>query len=35
VSVALARPSRIVEPDLKIPQTEHRERAARLFDLVL
>lgn len=35
LSVALARSFRIVDTDLKNPQTEHWQRAFRLFDLLL
>jgi hypothetical protein len=35
LSVALAKSFHILEPDLKNPQTQHWERAFRLFDLVL
>jgi hypothetical protein len=35
VSVALARTFKILEPELKNPQTEHWERSFRLFDLLL
>jgi hypothetical protein len=35
LSVAVARSFRIIEPELKNPQTTHWERAFRLFDLLL
>jgi hypothetical protein len=35
LSVALARTFRIVDPELKNPQTEHWERAFQIFDLLL
>lgn len=35
VSVALARTLRLLDPDMKNPQTVHWERAARLFDVLL
>jgi hypothetical protein len=35
LSVALARAFKIIEPDLKNPQTEQWERAFRIFDLLL
>jgi hypothetical protein len=35
ISLALARTFKIIEPDLKNPQTEHWERAFRIFDLLL
>jgi hypothetical protein len=35
LSVALARSFRIIEPDLKNPQTPHWERTFRLFDLLI
>ena len=35
LSVALARSFRILDTDLKNPQTEHWERAFRLFALLL
>lgn len=35
LSLALARAFKIIEPRLKNPQTEHWERAVRVFDLLL
>lgn len=35
LSVALARTFKIIDPDLKNPQTEHWERSFRIFDLLL
>ena len=35
LSLALARAFKIIEPRLKNPQTEHWERAIRVFDLLL
>jgi hypothetical protein len=35
LSLALARAFKIIEPRLKNPQTEHWERALRVFDLLL
>jgi hypothetical protein len=35
LSLALARAFKIIEPRLKNPQTEHWERAYRVFDLLL
>jgi histone H3/H4 len=35
LSVALARSFKLIDPRLKNPQTEHWERAFRLFDLLL
>ncbi|MGE5779710.1 MAG: DUF1931 family protein [Hyphomicrobiales bacterium] len=35
LSVALARTFKILDPDLKNPQTQHWERAFRIFDLLL
>lgn len=35
LSVALARSFKIIDPALKNPQTQHWERAFRLFDLLL
>lgn len=35
VSVALSRTFKIIDPELKNPQTEHWERSFRLFDLLL
>jgi hypothetical protein len=35
LSVALARSFKIIEPDLKNPQTKHWERSIELFDLVV
>ena len=35
LSVALARSFKIIDPGLKNPQTQHWERAFRLFDLLL
>jgi hypothetical protein len=35
VSVALARAFRLLDPDVKNPQTTHWERAFRVFDLLL
>jgi Domain of unknown function (DUF1931) len=35
LSLALARAFKIIEPRLKNPQTEHWERAFRVFDLLL
>ena len=35
VSVALARALRLLDPDVKNPQTTHWERAGRLFDVLL
>jgi hypothetical protein len=35
LSVALARTFRIIDPDLKNPETKHRERCFRIFDLLL
>ena len=35
LSLALARAFKIIEPKLKNPQTEHWERAYRVFDLLL
>jgi hypothetical protein len=35
LSLALARTFKVLEPDLKNPQTKHWERAFRLFDLLL
>jgi hypothetical protein len=35
MSVALARAFRLLDPDVKNPQTKHWERAFRLFDLLL
>jgi hypothetical protein len=35
ISVALARSFKIIDPELKNPQTEHWERAQRIFNLLL
>lgn len=35
LSVALARSFKIIDPEMKNPQTQHWERAFRLFDLLL
>jgi hypothetical protein len=35
ISIALARSFKIVDPELKNPQTEHWERSLRIFDLLL
>jgi hypothetical protein len=35
LSVALARTFRIIDPDLKNPETKHWERCFRIFDLLL
>jgi Domain of unknown function (DUF1931) len=35
ISVALARSFKIIDPELKNPQTEHWERSQRIFDLLL
>jgi hypothetical protein len=35
LSVALARTFKILDPDVKNPQTSHWERAFQVFDLVL
>jgi len=35
LSVALARTFRIIDPNLKNPQSEHWERSFRIFDLLL
>jgi len=35
LSVGLARSFKIIDPDLKNPQTVHWERSFRLFDLLL
>jgi hypothetical protein len=35
VSVALARSFKLIDPDIKNPQTAHWERAFKLFDLLL
>jgi hypothetical protein len=35
LSIALAQSFKIVEPELKNPQTSHWERVFRLFDLLL
>jgi hypothetical protein len=35
LSVALAQSFEIIARDVKNPQTEHRERAFRMFDLLL
>jgi hypothetical protein len=35
LSVALARAFKVIEPDLKNPQTQQWERAFRIFDLLL
>lgn len=35
LSVALARTLRIIDPELKNPQSRHWERAYRIFDLLL
>jgi hypothetical protein len=35
LSVALARTFKIIDPDLKNPQTMHWERASNIFDLLL
>jgi hypothetical protein len=34
-SLALARTFKIIDPDLKNPQSEHWERSFRIFDLLL
>jgi Domain of unknown function (DUF1931) len=35
LSLALARTFKIIDPDLKNPQSEHWERSFRIFDLLL
>jgi hypothetical protein len=35
LSLALARSFKIIDPELKNPDTEHWERAFRLFDLLI
>jgi Domain of unknown function (DUF1931) len=35
ISVALAHTCKIIDPELKNPQTEHWERAQHIFDLLL
>jgi Domain of unknown function (DUF1931) len=35
LSVALARAFKIIDPDLKNPQTKHWQRSFQLFDLLL
>jgi hypothetical protein len=35
ISVALGRAMTMLDPKLKVPQTEHWERATRLFDVLL
>jgi hypothetical protein len=35
LSVALARTFKVIDPDLKNPQTMHWERASNIFDLLL
>ena len=35
LSLALARSFKIIDPGLKNPDTEHWERAFRLFDLLI
>ena len=35
LSIALARSFKIIEPDLKNPQSEHWERSYRIFDLLV
>ncbi|MDC9823476.1 DUF1931 family protein [Devosia sp. ZB163] len=35
LSVALAKSFKVIDPDLKNPQTEHWDRAFELFDLLL
>jgi hypothetical protein len=35
ISLALARSFKIIDPELKNPQTEHWERSQRMFDLLL
>ena len=35
ISFALARSFKIIDPELKNPQTEHWERSQRIFDLLL
>jgi hypothetical protein len=35
ISLPLARSFRIIDPELKNPQTEHWERSQRIFDLLL
>jgi hypothetical protein len=35
ISLALARSFKIIDPELKNPQTEHWERSQRIFDLLL
>ena len=35
ISVALARSFKIIDPELKNPQTEHWEGSQRIFDLLL
>jgi hypothetical protein len=35
LSLAIARTFKVIDPDLKNPQTEHWERSFRLFDLLL
>jgi hypothetical protein len=35
LSIALARTFRIIDPDLKNPQSEHWERSFRIFNLLL
>jgi hypothetical protein len=35
ISVALARTFKIIDPELKNPQSEHWERSQRIFDLLL
>lgn len=35
ISVALARSFKIIDPELKNPQTDHWERSKRIFDLLL
>jgi uncharacterized protein DUF1931 len=35
LSVALARTFKIIDPDIKNPQTEHWERCSRIFDVLI
>jgi hypothetical protein len=35
ISIALAHTFKIIDPELKNPQTEHWERSQRIFDLLL
>ena len=35
ITVALARTFKVIEPDLKNPETQHWERAVEIFNLLL